>query len=110
MANLDKKESHNEEINELNVIITELLSDAGKLAGDLISGIYMYFFMGIMSILFGILTAWSNRYYILNGDYVGTLLAGMVAVSGFFIIIKGVQLREKYSKIFKLHKKFKQNS
>lgn len=110
MVNLDKKESYNEEINELNIIIKELLSDAGKLAGDLISGIYMYFFMGIMSILFGILTGWSNRYYIMNGDYVAAFLAAAVAFSGLIIVMKGVQLREKYSKIFKLHKKLKQNS
>ncbi len=102
---IDRKGKVNDEINELNTILEELLGDARDFAGDMVSGIYMYFIVGLMSVIFGILAMWQNRYYIMLGDALPILIVVGAVFSGAFIISKGFQLKNKYSKIFELLKK-----
>lgn len=89
-----------EKIDEMNQIFEELISDARSFAEDFISGIYMYFIMGLMCVISGIHTIWSNRFFIIEGDYVPLILAIIVMVSGLIIIFRGFLLRIKYSKLF----------
>jgi hypothetical protein len=89
-----------EKIDEMNQIFEELISDARGFAEDFISGIYMYFIMGIMCVISGIQTIWSNRFFIIEGDYVPLILAVLVMVSGTIIIFRGYLLRVKYSSFF----------
>lgn len=103
--NSGNKSEHEEKITKLNSIFQEILVDAKELVGDLLSGIYMTFIMGAFCILVGILNIWSNRHYILGGDYLYLLLAIGTAASGVIIILRGFTLRRKYSRLYMLWKK-----
>ena len=104
---VDRKGKVSDEINELNAILDEILSDARDFTGDLVSGIYMYFIVGLMSLISGILILWQNRYYIMLGDALPILLVVILVFSSAIIISRGFQLRNKYSKIFELLKKLR---
>ncbi len=97
----NKKENHRDQIIELNQILEELLVDARELVGDLLSGISMTFVMGVVGVILGVQTLWYNRHYITSGDYIPLLLAIAIMASGALIILRGLTLRSKYSKLHK---------
>ncbi len=94
----------NEKVNELNKIFEELLSDARDLAKDLISGITQTLVAGALSIVFGVQTAYYNRSFILQGDFVPLLLAGATIAVGVVIVLRGILLRRKYARVSKAYK------
>lgn len=100
----NEKGEHGEKISELNNIFEELLSDGRELARDLMAGITTTFVAGVLSIIFGIQTAYYNRNYILQGDFVPLLIAAAIIVVGIIIILQGLILKKKYSRISKAYK------
>ncbi len=96
-----------EKIVELNNILEELMDDATEFAKDLTASIYLYFVAGLLSILFGLQTGWYNRYYIEHGDIVPLLLSGAQMFVGILIVLRGFQLKNKYSRIFELKRELK---
>ena len=100
----NKKEDHRDEIIELNQILEDLLVDARELVGDLLSGISMTFVMGVVGVVLGVQTLWYNRHYIISGDYIPLFLAIFIMASGALIIVRGLTLRSKYSKLYKFKK------
>ncbi|MFB0558269.1 MAG: hypothetical protein ACETVY_04045 [Candidatus Bathyarchaeia archaeon] len=105
VSNREEGEGHEARIIELNKIFEELLVDARELVGDLLSGISLTFVMGAVSIILGIQTTWYNRHYIMGGDYIPLFLAGVIVVSGTLIILRGLILRRKYSKLYEFKRK-----
>lgn len=99
------KNGLNEKIDEMNQIFEELISDARSFSEDFISGIYMYFMMGFTSVISGTLIIWSNRFFIIEGDYVILILAVILMVSGIIILLRGYMLRLKYSSFFDSRKR-----
>lgn len=106
---MEKESSDNNEldgrISELNIIFEELILDAKGFSEDFVSGIYVYFILAAMSILSGIQTIWSNRFFIIKGDYLPLALATIVIFSGFIILFRGFILKQKYTRFFEARKK-----
>lgn len=98
-------EGHEARVSELNNIFEELLVDARELVSDLLSGISLTFVMGAVSVILGIQTTWYNRHYIMGGDYIPLFLAGVIVVSGTLIILRGLNLRRKYTKLYEFQRK-----
>ena len=98
------KKERGAEISELNSIFEELLSDARDLAKDLTSGITQTLVAGALSIVFGVQTAYYNRSYIVQGDFVPVLLAGATIVAGAIIVLRGVLLRKKYARVSRTYR------
>ncbi len=92
-------------VRELNNILKELTDDAKTFASDIISSIYLHYFAGILSLLFGLQTGWYNRTYILNGDLIPLFLVIAQIVLGAIIAIRGYSLKKKYTRIFELNKR-----
>ncbi len=101
----NRGEGHETRVSELNNIFEELLVDAKDLVGDLLSGIFLTFIMGAVSVILGIQTTWYNRHYIMRGDYIPLFLASVIVVSGTLIILRGLNLRRKYSKLYEFQRK-----
>jgi hypothetical protein len=98
-------ENHTKRVSELNNILKELMDDAKTFANDIISSIYLYYFAGILSVLFGLQTGWYNRTYILTGDLIPLLLVIAQIILGAIIAIRGYLLKKKYTRIFELKKR-----
>ncbi len=96
---------NDQRVNELNRIFAELVDDAKNFAKDITSSIYLYYFAGVLSMLFGVQTGWYNRSYILNWDLIPLFLMCAQIVVGAILIIRGFSLKSKYSRIFELKKK-----
>ena len=97
----NKKEDHRDEIIELNQILEDLLVDARELVGDLLSGISLTIGMGAVGVILGVQTLWYNRHYIISGDYIPLFLTSVIMASGALIMLRGLALRSKYSKLYK---------
>lgn len=104
-SNRKERDGHEARVGELNDIFEELLVDARELVGDLLSGISLTFVMGAVSVILGIQTTWYNRHYIMGGDYIPLFLAGVIVVSGTLIILRGLNLRRKYSRLYEFQRK-----
>ena len=104
-SNRKERDGHEARVGELNDIFEELLVDARELVGDLLSGISLTFVMGAVSVILGIQTTWYNRHYIMAGDYIPLFLAGVIVVSGTLIILRGLNLRRKYSRLYEFQRK-----
>ena len=104
-SNREEGDGNEARVGELNNIFEELLVDAKDLVGDLLSGISLTFVMGAVSVILGIQTTWYNRHYIMGGDYIPLFLAGVIVVSGTLIILRGLNLRRKYSKLYEFQRK-----
>lgn len=98
-------DNNTKRVSELNNILKELMDDAKTFANDIISSIYLYYFAGILSVLFGLQTGWYNRTYILTGDLIPLLLVIAQIVLGAIIAIRGYSLKKKYTRIFELKKR-----
>jgi len=92
-------------VSELNSIFKELIDNAKSFASDIISSIYLYYFAGVLSILFGLQTGWYNRNYILGCDFIPMFLVIAQILLGGVIVLRGYNLKKKYSRIFELKKK-----
>lgn len=101
---MGESERKRDEIGELNKIFEELLFDARELVSDMLSGIHLTFVMGAVSIVLGIQTTWYNRHYIAAGDWVPLVLAGVIVASGALIILRGLALRSKYSRLYEFQR------
>ena len=105
---MEKKKQGNESLDEkidvMNEVFDDLILDAKAFSQDIVSGISLNFFMAAVSILFGIQTAWYNRLYIMEGDYIPLLLAAIIILSGVITIIRGLSLRAKYSRLYNIEK------
>ena len=100
-----ENESKGKRVNELDRIFNDLISDAKDFANDMVSSVYLYFFAGTLTILFGVQTGWYNRTYILDMDLIPLVLMSSQIVIGFILIIRGLNLKSKYSRIFDLKKR-----
>jgi hypothetical protein len=98
-------ENNNQNITELNNIIKEVITDAKNFAKDMTSSIYMYYFAGILGIIFGIQTGWYNQTYIFNYDPIPSILVAIQVFAGLMLIARGYTLKKKYTRIFDLNKK-----
>ncbi|MFC1487450.1 hypothetical protein ACFLRN_07190 [Thermoproteota archaeon] len=98
-------ENSTRKITELNIILEELKKDAKDFSGDMIASVYLYFVAGAMSVLFGLQTGWYNRVDMLSGDIIPLSLMIIQIIAGTALVIRGVLLRKKYSRIFRLRKK-----
>lgn len=98
-------ENKAEKINELNNIFGELINDSKSFAKDMMSGIYLYYFAGILSIIFGIQTGWYNQTYILNYDLIPLILVMAQILVGLILMTRGYVLKKKYSRIFTLDRR-----
>ena len=94
-----------EKISELDNIFEGLLIDAKDLIEDLLSGVSMHFVLGACSIVFAVQTLWYTRHYVAMGDWVPLILSGIMMASGAIIIIRGLQLRKKYSRLSEAYNK-----
>jgi len=92
-------------VNELDNIFRELIDDAKDFAKDMTAGVYLYYFSGILSVLFGLQTGWYNRTYILSWDLIPLFLTSAQILVGAILIFRGISLKKKYSRIFDLKKK-----
>jgi hypothetical protein len=99
------KGNNNQRVNELNNIFNELIDDAKDFAKDMISGVYLYYFSGILSALFGLQTGWYNRTYILRWDLIPLFLMSAQILIGAILIARGISLKRKYARIFDLKNK-----
>ena len=100
-----EKEIKEQRVNELTQIFDDLINDAKDFAKDMTSSVYLYFFAGILTILFGVQTGWYNRNYIIAWDLIPLVLMASQIVIGFILIIRGFSLKNKYSRIFALKKR-----
>ena len=100
-----KNQNKSQRVSELNGIFDDLINDAKDFASDMTSSVYLYFFAGILTVLFGVQTGWYNRIYILNLDLIPLVLMGAQIVIGCILIIRGFNLKSKYSRIFALKKR-----
>lgn len=98
-------ENNTKKVSELNNILKELMDDAKTFASDMISSIYLYYFAGTLSFLFGLQTGWYNRNYILNGDFIPLFLVIAQIFLGAVVAIRGYSLKKKYARIFELNKR-----
>ncbi|MCW4031661.1 MAG: hypothetical protein NWE80_04780 [Candidatus Bathyarchaeota archaeon] len=98
-------ENNTKRVSELNSIFKELIDNAKSFANDIVSSIYLYYFAGILSILFGLQTGWYNRSYVLGGDLIPMFLVIAQILLGAVIVLRGYGLKKKYSRIFELKKK-----
>ncbi len=89
-------------VDELNSIFKELIDDAKTFAKDITSSIYLYYFAGILTVLFGLQTGWYNRTYISNWDLIPLFLMVAQIIIGAILIIRGIGLKKKYSRLFEL--------
>lgn len=93
-----------EKIDSMSKILEEIVTDTNEFIQDMNSGIIMYYLMGIMTFLTGILNIWSNRIAILNGDSLYLIFSIALIVSGPIIAYQGLRLRIKYCRLFEARK------
>jgi hypothetical protein len=98
-------EKSTQRVIELNSIFKELIDDAKNFAKDITAGIYLYYFSGILTILFGLQTGWYNRTYILSWDLIPLFLMSAQILVGAILIVRGIILKKKYARIFELRRK-----
>ena len=96
--NLDEK------IDSMNKILDEIVTDTNEFIQDMNSGIIMYYLMGLMTYLNGILSLWSNRIAIMNGDALYLIFSVPLIIIGPIVVYYGLKLRIKYCKLFEAGK------
>lgn len=94
-----------EKMDSMTKILDEIVTDTNEFIQDLNSGIIMYYLMGLMTFLSGILNIWSNRIAIMNGDSLYLIFSLGLLVSGPIITYKGLLLRIKYCRLFEAGKR-----
>ena len=88
-----------EKIDSMNNILNEIVSDTNEFIQDMNSGIIMYYLMGLMTFLTGILNLWSNRVTIMNGDALYLIFSVPLIIIGPIVVYYGLKLRIKYCKL-----------
>ena len=106
MEEINSNREHlDEKMNSMNQILEETVTDTNEFIQDMNSGIIMYYLMGLMTFLSGILNIWSNRVSILSGDSLYLLLSLVLIVIGPLIAYRGLMLRIKYCRLFEARKR-----
>lgn len=105
----ESTEGRSEEINRLDEIFEDLVSDASELVKDLYWGVKTYLFFGLIAILFGVEELVSNIDLLQERLYIPLFVAGCLLFAGAAQIVQYLRLRKKYSRLFKLQANLKKS-
>ena len=94
-------ENRVEQINALNKIFEDVISDASDLIKDLYWGVKTYMFFGLISILFGVSELLYTMDSIQEQYYIPAFIAGVLIFSGSVQIMNYFRLSKKYGKLFR---------
>jgi hypothetical protein len=95
------EENHIKKVPVLNKIFEDLISDASDLIRDLYWGVKTYLIFGLISILFGLQTLFSNMDMLGERLYIPVFIAGCMIFCGLVQILNFFRLRKKYARLFK---------
>ena len=94
-------ENRVEQINTLNKIFEDVISDASDLIKDLYWGVKTYMFFGLISILFGVSELLYTVDSIQEQYYIPVFIAGALIFSGAAQIFNYFRLSKKYGRLFR---------
>jgi hypothetical protein len=101
------EEKNVEQIDALNTVFEDLITDANDLVKDLYWGVKTYMFFGLITTLFGVQEIIYNIDLVQDRLYIPLLVGGALIFSGVVQILNYFRLRSKYSKLFKVQSELK---